>query len=360
MKWKVLISRWRYDLIFAIPGSRAEESVTLHPTHEDREGRTAAVINCSHPHYNLGAAKLANWLRSEGWDVQEFGGDPGMFGMDFDLVALSVIFTWHAPIAREIAWRVSGRSEVWCGGPGIFRLLDWWRANTGLDAHKGLDQRIERQAGDYRMGFASRGCPVGCHFCIVPKLEGLEFTLDWDFVPAPILCDNNLSALPVEFQDHILRRYRDTNTQLLDANSGFEPQYFDGGTYERWKPQLRGPWRFAFDMMPEWRHVKAMMKLLENESSRKKQVYVLIGNEPVDTCYERAMKVIEWGGEPYCQPYMALDTLDKEPKVLHDWTMESVKDFARFFNRRLWRSMAIGDYMPRKFQKNPFSELVLA
>lgn len=322
--------------------------------------KKAAVINVSAPHYNLGACKVANWLRSEGWEVQEFNGDPGMFALGFDLVALSVIFTWHAPIAREIAWRVTGKSEVWCGGPGIFRLLDWWKKETGFDAHSGLDQRFERQPGSYRMTFASRGCPVGCHFCIVPKLEGKEFTLDWNFTPTPILCDNNLSALPVEFQEHILRRYRETETRLLDANSGFEPMAFDQGTYDRWSPQLRGPWRFAFDIMPEWRQVSRMMKILGTEASRKKQVYVLVGNEPIDSCYERAMKVIEWGGEPYCQPEMPLDTLTKDPKVRHDWTAESVRDFARFFNRRLWRKNKISDYMPRKFEKNPFSELVLA
>jgi hypothetical protein len=33
----------------------------------------AIVINCSHPHYNLGAAKLRDWLLREGWNVT---GDP--------------------------------------------------------------------------------------------------------------------------------------------------------------------------------------------------------------------------------------------------------------------------------------------
>ena len=321
--------------------------------------KRVAVVNISHPHYNLGAAKLANWLTAEGYEVESFGGDPGIFLQGFDLVCLSVIFTWHAPIAREIAWRVSGQTEVWAGGPGLFRLTDWWKRETGLDAHIGLDQRFERQRGDYRMCFAARGCPVGCFFCIVPKLEGKKFTFDWDFIPAPILCDNNLSAPPTEWQDFVLRRYRETETPLLDCNSGFEPRAFDGGTYERWKPQLRGPWRFAFDMMPEWRQVRDMMKVLSAESAKKKQVYVLIGNEPIDTCYERARKVIEWGGEPYCQPELALDTLTRDPLVKHDWTAEKLRDFSRYFNRHLWRSVPIEEYMPRKFQPNPFSTLVL-
>jgi hypothetical protein len=321
--------------------------------------KRAAVINVSHPHYNLGAAKLANWLTAEGYNVETFGGDPGLFVEGFDLIALSVIFTWHALIAREIAWRVAGKAEVWAGGPGMFRLKDWWHQETGLHASIGLDQRFERQRGNYRMVFAARGCPVGCYFCTVPKLEGKEFTFDRDFTPAPILCDNNLSAPPVEWQEHVLRRYRETETRLLDANSGFEPMAFDGGTYERWKGQLRGPWRFAFDIMPEWRQVERMTKILAAESPKKKQVYVLIGNEPIDSCYERARKVIEWGCEPYCQPEMALDALHKEPLVRHDWTAEKLRDFARYFNRHLWRSFPIEDYMPRKFESNPFSTMVL-
>ena len=211
----------------------------------------ALVVNCSkemtranreRTFYNLGAAKMADWLRSEGWDVTEVAGDPGLFAIGYDLVALSVIFSWHAKTARDIALRVKDQSEVWCGGPGIAALGKWWTQQTGLEATIGLDQRFELQRGDYRMTFASRGCPVGCWFCIVPKIEGLDFTLDYDFQPAPILCDNNLSGLPVEFQEHIIRRYQETGTPLGDANSGFEPRSFDEGTYRRWELILKGPW----------------------------------------------------------------------------------------------------------------------
>jgi hypothetical protein len=79
----------------------------------------------------------------------------------------------------------------------------------------------------------------------------LAFTLDRDFQPALILCDNNLSALPADFQEHILRCYAETGTRLLDANSGCEPRTFDEGAYPRWRGTLRGPWRFAFDEMRE-------------------------------------------------------------------------------------------------------------
>jgi hypothetical protein len=70
---------------------------------------------------------------------------------------------------------------------------------------------------------------VGCWFCIVPKIEGSDFTFDWDFQPAPVLCDNNLSALPVEYQEHIIRRYQETGVRLMDAQSGFENLVAAGG-----------------------------------------------------------------------------------------------------------------------------------
>lgn len=318
--------------------------------------KKALVVNVSAPHYNLGTHKLRDWLLQEGWQVEMVDGDPGYFSYGYDLVCLSVIFTWHAPIAREIAWRVKGNSEVWCGGPGIFKLADWWKRETGLEIVRGLDQRFDKQRGKYKMVFASRGCPVNCSFCIVPSLEGLKFTMDWDFTPAPILCDNNLSALQVDFQEHIIKRYQETNTKLLDANSGFEPRFFNEGTYLRWKPILKGPWRYAFDEMRESRAVEKTSKILRDEPRSKKHVYVLIGNEPMEVCYERLLKVVEWGAEPYCQPVLELDYLGGPIKTHHDWTEQKLHDFQRYANRYLWKYTALSDYNNRKYEPPPFGE----
>jgi hypothetical protein len=271
-----------------------------------------------------------------------------MFSTGYDLVALSVIFSWHA-IAREVALRGKGQSDVWAGGPGLFALKTWWEQETGLPRHQAIDQRFDRQQGQYKMTFASRGCPVGCSFCIVPRIEGTEFTMDWDFQPAPVLCDNNLSALPADFQAHIIRRYQEAGTRLLDANSGFEPRTFTEETYRRWDPLLKGPWRFALDEVAELPDVEQMMGILKDVRPGRKRVYVLLGNEPFDACYERVRKVIEWGGEPFCQPIMALNALEKRPQVRYDWTEQRLKDMARWANKFIWRSVErFEDYRPRK------------
>lgn len=328
----------------------------------------ALVINCSlrhsgEPHYNLGAQKLKDWLRCQGYCVAYSDGDPGMWELDADLVALSVIFSWHAPLAREIALRMKNRAEVWCGGPGMFALASWWHKETGLEIVRGLDDRFDKQRGHYEMTFASRGCPVNCSFCIVPRLEGTNFTFDPDFIPAPKLCDNNLSALPADYQDHIIERYRVYHQQLVDANSGFEPRYFTEETYQRWSPLLdetRAYWRFALDEVRELEDVRRMMTILKEVSPSRKRVYCLVGNEPIRACYERAMKIIEWGGEPFCQFLLPLNWLGdaKNVKLRYDWTSyQQGRDFCRYFNRYGWRSYPIWHYQNRKNEPPPFAFL---
>jgi hypothetical protein len=317
--------------------------------------RKALVVNCSAPHYNLGAHKLADWLAAQGDEVQSVDGDPGLFGYGYDLVALSVIFSWQATLARTLALRWKSTAEIWCGGPGMFALASWWRKETGLEIVRGIDGRFDRQRGTYKMCFASRGCPVNCSFCLVPRLEGLNFTFDPEFIPAPILCDNNLSALPVDYQEHIIARYQAFGVPLRDANSGFEPATFDEDCYHRWKAILRGPWRFALDEMRELSEVERMMQILKEEPARRKRVYVLVGNEPIEQCYERAMKVIEWGGEPYCQYLMPLNYLGGPLKCRYDWTEQLGRDFCRYFNRYIWRSAPLAEYRPRKGEPAPFA-----
>jgi hypothetical protein len=175
-------------------------------------------------------------------------------------------------------------------------------------------------------------------------MEGKAFTLLPEFPVRPVLCDNNLSGLPAEYQDHIVERYKAEGVPLLDANSGFEPRTFDGKVYERWRGINRGPWRFAYDDMQEREEVRAVLTMLEKVSPKRKRVYVLIGNEPFEQCYQRVLEVIEWGGEPHVQPFMKLNALEKAAHVRFDWTAQKLTDLARWANRRVWRYAKFEDY----------------
>ena len=162
---------------------------------------TDIVINVSAPHYNLGAAKIVNWLRSQEREIVSFNGDPGLaMPSTAERVWLSTIFSWHAPLAAQIALRMKSRADVFCGGTGMFALGKWWKQETDLEAHRGLDERFEKQRGDYEMTFASRGCPVDCSFCIVQRLEGLTFRLDgcisvwWQRIRFAVLATSHASG----------------------------------------------------------------------------------------------------------------------------------------------------------------------
>lgn len=255
---------------------------------------------------------------------------------DGDTAYLSVAFTWRLNDAYQRAcWYKAAGYKVRAGGPGVFTRKHYLADVAEIGG--AIPDAVVRH--NPMATVANRGCPVGCWFCIVPKMEGRAFTLLPDFPVRPVLCDNNLSALPEDYQHHIIGRYLDTGVPLLDANSGFEPRTFDRWVYRRWSVVNRGPWRFAYDDQAEGRHVERVMGMLRRRgvSQRRIRVYVLIGNEPVAACLDRIYSVIAWGGEPHVQPFMKLNALDKRPHVRFDWSTQLLIDVQRWANGFAWR-----------------------
>lgn len=354
----------------------------------------ALVVNCSIDmtranrfavHYNLGALKLAQWLRAQGHDVTEDVPpltrdmrdlpDYSWFVRDYDLVAVCAVFSWHARRAAKVASAAKERgAEVWAGGTAFTELRSWFEKETGIRPVFRPDERFEHVRGDYKYVYAVRGCEGEllddgshrpCAFCPVPKVEGTRYVLDRDFVPAPNLLDNNLAGMPVWMQEHIIQRYQNTGTRLIDAKSGFEPGHFDEGTRDRWTPVLRGPWRWGFDEIGEEANVRRMAALLCGVRSRRKMVYCLCGNEPIETCYERAQKVIEMGCEPWVQymtPLTALDRYDpstwaEKDRPKHNWTIDLGTAFARYYSGRWYKSHPIWEHRPWVHRDPPFAFL---
>jgi hypothetical protein len=254
---------------------------------------------------------------------------------------LSIAFTWKLDDAYQRAiWYRSMGYKVRAGGPGIFTRKHYLAdvAEIGGDYPDAVWRHNPTAT------IASRGCPVGCWFCIVPKMEGKAFTLLPDFPVRPVLCDNNLSGLPAEYQDHIISRYVAENVPLLDANSGFEPRTFDDEVFARWRKINKGPWRFAFDDVGERSMVERVMRMLKGVPSRMKRVYVLIGNEPFEACMERIRDVIAWGGEPHVQPYIKLNSLDRKPYPRFDWNEQLLRDVARWANGFGYKQYPFSEY----------------
>ena len=271
-----------------------------------------------------------------------------------DTVYLSIAFTWKLDEAysRALFAKACGRKVV-AGGPALYLKQMRHQIEDVAEIGKHFPDAIAKHNPTATV--ASRGCPVGCWFCIVPKMEGLEFTLLHDFPVRPILCDNNLSALPTEYQEYIIRRYQETDTPLLDANSGFEPITFTDDVFNRWKVINRGPWRFAYDEMKEREQVFRVMQMLAGEPQKKKRVYVLIGNEPFAECMVRIQEVIENGCEPHVQPFIKLNALERRPHVRFDWTEQKLRDVARWANGWVWKRAPFHEY--DRYRKNVAPEL---
>lgn len=273
---------------------------------------------------------------------------------DGETVFLSVAFTWRLDDAymRAVFHRARGM-KVRAGGPALFltkmqhRLADV--AEIGGEIHDAI--RYHNPLAT----FASRGCPVGCWFCIVPAMEGRSFSFIPDFPVRPILCDNNLSALPPDYQDHIIARYRAEGVALTDANSGFEPITFLPDVYARWRGLInegRGPWRFAYDETKERADVLRVMRMLSDEPQKRKRVFVLVGNEPFEDCMRRIQEVIDHGCEPHVQPFMKLNALERKPHPRHDWTPQLLADVARWANGWVWKKAPFSEYKRDRKSRN--------
>lgn len=272
---------------------------------------------------------------------------------------LSIAFSWFCDRAAQRA--LSYRMLDWkvkVGGPGVFLLQKAKLRHELFDlAEYGAEYPDALSRHNPDATIASRGCPgMGteadpkpCAFCIVPPMEGTKFKLLPDFPVRPVLCDNNLSALPTDYQDFIIRRYQEAGVKLKDANSGFEPVTFTQAVYERWKPIVNaggGPWRFGYDTMKEATQARRVLKMLAAEPAKRKRPYVLIGNEPIADCVARIYECLEAGCEPHVQPEIKLKAHEKRFWVRFDWTHAELVRVQKWINSFAFRSVPLKDFKP--------------
>ncbi len=84
--------------------------------------------------------------------------------------------------------------------------------------------------------------------------------------------------------------------------------------------------------------------------TRRRRIYVLIGNEPFEECIGRIRRVMDLGAEPFVLPLRRLDALSPaEYVVAHDWTPSLLRRVARWTNRHLWKYTTFADYNRRRF-----------
>jgi hypothetical protein len=305
------------------------------------------LVNASHPAYNLGLEKAANWWRRQGVEVLRASEYTPMFRPD--AVWISAVFSWHVPALIFMAQSaLSDGRLVEVGGPGTFGVREEIYRRTGLIPQSRPDPRFEREPGDYKMVFWSRGCPAkNCTLgfprdgrppvCSVPEMEGWKYTLyDW-VSPAPLIGDNNISALPRTHQETIVERTLAKGFHKVDANSGFEPRslYSRPWVVELWKCLPLVAWRFAYDESGEREPVLRTIALLDAAGIPRSRlhIYCLAGNEPMEECEARVREIVSWRALPIVQARRPLTWMEGPLPVLYDWTEEKLRAFQRWGNR---------------------------
>lgn len=304
------------------------------------------LINCSHPHYNLGVEKMKIYF---GDRCREGRRVDGLFDQDCDAVCLSVIFSWDVPFAIEQAKiALAFGKKVLIGGGGTYQLRNWIKDETGIEPFYKYHPELENVDGQFKMVYFTRGCVERCFFCIVPKIEGHTIQMNYKSKPALVLLDNNLSEIPQEHQEYIVERYLSAGTRSVDANSGFEPKGINERMVKLFDQLPLRWWRIGFDEMKEEKQFLEAIACIKEYSRKPIRVYTMVGHEPFEQCRYRCEKVISLGCEPVPQAYIELRAKEKKPTVMHDWTEERLRDFQRFFYQpALWRKLKLEEYVPR-------------
>lgn len=327
------------------------------------------LINASHPAYNLGLEKAANYWRRQGAEVIRAADLPLLF--EVDAVWISAVFSWHVPrLVRMAATALARGISVEVGGPGIFGVRGLVSFELGIPVQATPDARFEAEPGDYKMVFWSRGCPAkNCTLgfpnnglpaiCSVPEMEGWKYTLYVDAKPARTICDNNLSALPRHHQEHIVARTLSAGFTSVDANSGFEPRSIRPWVIDLWKRLPLIAWRFAYDEIGERAAVLKAVAMLDDAgvSRRKLHIYCLAGNEPLEACEQRVHEINELGALPIVQRRRPLTWTDGPLPCLFDWTEQKLIDFQRW-GTRLAKGIPFSEYKRGLKDPAPKSDLL--
>lgn len=268
----------------------------------------------SHHYPNLVLMKISAYHKSKGDTVEWWNAF-----MSYDRVYQAKIFTEEYTKDNEYFIKAD---EVIKGG-------------TGYDLKNKLPNEIEHIFPDYSIyptkdtayGFLTRGCPRGCHFCVVAEKEGMksiqvaDLTEFWNGQKNIEVLDPNLLAC----KNHItlLKQLSETNS-TVNPNQGLDCRLLtEDNIY--WLNQIKiKTMHFAWDYIREEMSVIKGLELYNKygkiREKRNKFVYVLVN---YDTTMEenlyRIYKLRDMGYAPYVMIYNK-PSASVEIKRLQRWT----------------------------------------
>ena len=266
------------------------------------------------PNVPIALLKLSTYYKKKGYRVEylKAGGIPKN---QPDIICFSTVFLFN--IDREIgfirAYQLKfPKAEIRVGGlsaslrPDIFH-----KKLPGAEIFEGLCEEIETLPPDYKIvnspwsyGFTHRGCPNGCKWCVVPKLEGKPSLIkNWKNALGChdlfVSMDNNIMACGPERMEEILDEMHRRNMQI-DFNQAMDCVLFvknpDFAKVMSKHKKVFKEVRFAWDSPRQDKYIQKTLDLCEKYNIKGTQAkitwYVLYGFKDTPEQFFKKAKMI--------------------------------------------------------------------
>lgn len=286
--------------------------------------------NLKKPKYpNLALMKISAWHKAQGDRVEWWNGL-----QHYDRVYMSKVFS--ETYTPDVPYAINA-DEVVRGGSGYcidtIDGVEHYRPEVNFD----LPREIEHIYPDYRLypaltkntayGFLTRGCPRGCHFCIVAQKEGRRSRkvadLDewWRGQKNIVLMDPNILAYKGHME--LLAQLAESKASV-DINQGIDCRLLTEKNIEALNAIRLKNIHFAWDYMKETDAVLRGLNLYTQHAARKPHgswgaAYVLTN---YDTTMEenlfRVYTLREMGFDPYVMIYNKPQA-PREIRLLQRW-----------------------------------------
>lgn len=272
---------------------------------------------------NIALMKISAWHKKQGDNVDWW------FGFEhYDRVYMSKVF--DGTYTEDIPFCINADEIIKGGtGYGMDNVLppEIEHIYPDYSIYKELTGWHKRKSKQTAYGFLTRGCPRGCHFCIVAEKEGrrsvkvADLSEWWNGQGNIVLCDPNILAYKGHME--LLQQLIDSKA-WVDINQGIDCRLLTEQNIEAINQIKLKEIHFAWDYMHEEARVLRGLELYAKMAARKPHgqfgtVYCLTN---YDTTMEenlyRIYKLRDMGYDPYVMVYDKANA-PREVRQLQRW-----------------------------------------